>query len=106
MAQQVIGAAQIQATADQLDDLKMQALDVLSRYMQHSTELQATGGLDGRAGVANVVTAEEISTAQREMNMRWETLIAALRNSAPDFTNIDEQSAQQITSVAGGLRFT
>jgi hypothetical protein len=40
------------------------------------------------------------------MNMRWESLIAALRNSAPDFTNIDTQSAQQIQSVAGGLRFT
>ena len=64
------------------------------------------GGLDGQAGVANVATAEEISQAQREMNMRWESLIAALRNSAPDFTNIDTQSAQQIQSVAGGLRFT
>ena len=60
MAQQVVGAAQIQSTADQLDDLKMRALDVLSRYQQHSTELQASGGLDGQAGVANVATAEEI----------------------------------------------
>lgn len=106
MAQQVVGAAQIQSAADQLDDLKMRALDVLSRYQQHSTELQASGGLDGQAGVANVATADEISRAQREMNMRWESLIAALRNSAPDFTNIDTQSAQQIQSVAGGLRFT
>jgi uncharacterized protein YukE len=106
MATQVVGAEQIQATADQLDDLKMQALNVLSRYMEHSTELQASGGLDGQAGVANVATAEEVSNAQREMNMRWESLIAALRNSAPDFTNIDQQSASQITSVAGGLRFT
>ena len=48
MAQQVVGAAQIQSTADQLDDLKMRALDVLSRYQQHSTELQASGGLDGQ----------------------------------------------------------
>ncbi|WP_425004981.1 hypothetical protein [Mycolicibacterium sp. S3B2] len=104
--QQIVGAEQIQSTADQLDDLKMQALDVLSRYMEHSNNLQASGGLYGQAGVANVATAEEISQAQRQMNQRWEALIASLRNSAPDFGNIDTQSAQQIQSVAGGLRFT
>ena len=106
MAQQVVGAAQIQSTADQLDDLKMRALDVLSRYQQHSTELQASGGLDGQAGVANVATAEEISQAQREMNMRSDSLLVALRNSGPHVTNSGSQRPPQIQSVAGGLRFT
>ncbi len=105
MPQQVVGAAQVQDAANKLDDLKTQALDVLDRYLRHATDLQASGGLDGKGGQASVVTAEEIQRAQHNVNMKWEAIISALRGSAPDFVNTDEQSASHIGSIAGGLRY-
>ena len=102
----IVGQSQVLATADTLDDLKFQAIDVLQRYYNHSMELQASGALDGGAGRTNVVTAEEIQQAQLKVQMRWDQLIQALRNSAPQFGDIDAQNASHIASVAGGLRFT
>ena len=68
-------------------------------------ELQAPGALDGQAGLTNVVTAEEIQQAQMEIQTRWDSVIrrCATRTAYGD---IDAQSASNIASVAGGLRFT
>lgn len=102
----IVGQSQVMSTADTLDDLKFQAIDVLERYYQHSVELQAAGSLDGGAGRTNVVTAEEIRHAQMKVQTRWDQLIQALRNSAPQFGDVDAQNASHIASVPGGLRFT
>ena len=102
----IVGQSQVMSTADALDDLKHQAMDVLERYYHHSTELQGSGGLVGGAGRTNVVTAEEIRHAQMKVQSRWDQLIQALRSSAPQFGQVDAQSASHIASIPGGLRFT
>ena len=102
----IVGQSQILALCDTLDDRKNYLIDVLGRYYQHSMDLQAAGHLDGGAGRTNVVTAEEIKAAQMKIQMRWDTLIQALRGSVPQFEQTDAHSASHIASVAGGLRFT
>jgi hypothetical protein len=101
-----VGQSATLQTANTLDDLKHQAIDVLNRYYQHSQDLQAQGGLNGTAGMTNVVTAEEIQHAQMKIQTRWEQVIQLVRSSVHGYGDRDQQNAQHISSVAGGLRFT
>jgi hypothetical protein len=102
----LLGQSAVLQTANTLDDLKHQAIDVLNRYYQHSQDLQAQGGLNGSAGTTNVVTAEEIQHAQMKIQNRWDQVIQLVRNAVASGADQDHQNAQHIAQVAGGLRFT
>jgi hypothetical protein len=100
-----VGQSATMQTANTLDDLKHQAIDVLSRYYQNAQDLQGQGGLNGTAGTTNVVTAEEIQHAQMKIQTRWEQVIQLIRSNVAGYGDRDHQNASHISSVAGGLRF-
>jgi hypothetical protein len=102
----LIGQSTLLTTANTLDDLKHQAVDVLNRYYNHSQDLNAQGGLNGSAGTTNVVTAEEIQHAQLKIQTRWEQVIQLLRGNTAGYGDHDHQNASSIASVPGQLRFT
>jgi uncharacterized protein YukE len=106
MVQHVVGQGQIQATADTLEDLKEQVISTLNAYYNDSTDLQASGGLQGQAGTTNVVTAEEIQNAQMKVQQRFGMVIDALRQTSVALPETDAQNGQEIGAVVSGLRFT
>jgi hypothetical protein len=106
MADYKVAQSAVMQTANTLDDLKHQAVDVLNRYYQHAQDLQAQQGLNGTAGTTNVVTAEEIQHAQMKIQTRWEQVIQLIRSNVHGYADRDHQNASHIGSVAGGLRWT
>jgi len=99
----LIGPEQVQAAANQLEGLMNDTVDALQQYYNHSTDLQAGGGLNGAAGMTNVVTAEEIHQAQMNIQTHWGRVIAMLRTQTGQYGETDHSNSSQIASVAGGL---
>ncbi|BBZ15022.1 hypothetical protein [Mycobacterium branderi] len=101
----LVGQNTLLQTANNLEDLMHQAVDVLNRYYNHSTELQS-GGLEGGAGQTNVVTAEEIQHAQMKIQTRWGHVIDLVRSNTHNYGQQDEHNAASIAAVASDLRWT
>jgi hypothetical protein len=101
-----VGHEEILAAANQLDELKHRAIDVLNRYLHLSQDLQASQMLTGDAGATNVVTAEEVQRPQMHIQNQWDQLINALRTNTFGYMSQDTQNSSHIASVAGGLTYT
>jgi|SRR5271156_2430973 len=101
----VVGHSELLSFADAMDDLSQSMQSVLRNYDQHSTDLHASGGLQGAAGQSNLSTSAEILQAQARIQHRFQALNDLVRQAAHGYTNTDQNSAQQIQAVAGHLRY-
>lgn len=101
----VVGNSELLAFADAMDDISQQMQSVLSNYDHHSTDLHASGGLQGSAGTANLSTSAEILQAQSRIQHRFQALNDLVRQAAHGYTSTDQNSAHTISQVPGGLRY-
>jgi WXG100 family type VII secretion target len=101
----VVGHSELMAFADAMDDISQSMQSVLSNYDHHSTDLHASGGLQGAAGQGNLGTSMQILQAQGRIQQRFQALNDLVRNAAHGYTSTDENNAQQIQSVASHLRY-
>jgi hypothetical protein len=99
----LVGPGQLHTAASQLENLMHEAISTLQNYYNHSTDLQSGGGLNGAAGVTNIVTAEEVQHAQMQIQNRFGNVIQTLRSQTANYGETDHTNASQIASVASGL---
>lgn len=97
-----IDPSKLNALAARMDDLSHQARDVLSRYLDHSHNMQAH--LTGDAGDTNILTAGEIHDAQDRIQAHFQNVTEILRGNTTAYVSQDQDAAQGIAGVAGGLR--
>jgi uncharacterized protein YukE len=101
----VVGHSELLTFAEAMNDISQSIQSVMSNYDQHSTELHTSGGLQGAAGMSNLTTSGEIIEAQTRIQQRFQALNDLVRQAAHGYTSTDENSAQQIRSVAGHLHY-
>jgi hypothetical protein len=92
--------------SNQMDELSHRAQDVMARYQDAVQHAQSAQVLNGAAGSTNLVTGAEIHDAQMKIQARFQAVNDLLRSGASTYTNTDESSAHEISSVAGSLRYT
>ena len=101
----VVGHSELLSFADAMNDISQSIQAVLSNYDQHSTDLHASGGLQGAAGQGNLATSAQILDAQNRIQQRFQALNDLVRQAAHGYTNTDETNAQQIQSVVSNLHY-
>jgi WXG100 family type VII secretion target len=101
----VVGHSELLSFAEAMNDISQSIQAVMSNYDQHSTELHHSGGLQGDAGTSNLSTSGEILEAQNRIQQRFQALNDMVRQAAHGYTSTDQNSAQQIRSVAGHLHY-
>jgi WXG100 family type VII secretion target len=101
----VVGNSELLSFAEAMNDISQSMQAVLSNYDQHSTELHASGGLQGAAGMGNLSTSGQILEAQNRIQQRFQALNDLVRQAAHGYTSTDENNAQQIMQVASHLRY-
>jgi WXG100 family type VII secretion target len=100
----VVGNSELLSFADAMNDISQSMQAVLSNYDQHSTDLHASGGLQGAAGMGNLSTSGQILEAQNRIQQRFQALNDLVRQAAHGYTSTDENNAQQIMQTVGHLR--
>jgi WXG100 family type VII secretion target len=99
-----IDPALLDALANRMDDYSHRAQDVLSRYLDHTHQMQAH--FTGQGGTANLVTAGEIHDAQARIQAKYRMVTEVLRGNTQSYVAQDQDAAQGISAVAGGLKFS
>ena len=97
-----IDPALLDSLAQRMNDLSHRAKDVLARYLDHTHQMQAT--FKGAAGSTNMVTAGEVHDAQAKIQAHFDNVTEVLRGNTASYVNQDQDGAQGIAAVAGGLR--
>lgn len=101
-----VGHADLMTLADKMDNLSQDAQQVLDNYLHLHTELHASGGLQGAAGVTNVQTTQQVHEAQAKVQANFRELTDTLRQNAHGYANTDNDNAHQLAQIPGQLHFT
>ena len=96
-----VGPDQIQASANQLEELMHDTITTLRNYQNDAADLQAAGGLTGSAGTTNIGTTAEVHDASMKIQTHWGSIIDTLRGNTGKYQQTDHHNASQLASIAG-----
>jgi uncharacterized protein YukE len=88
----------MRAAAAQLDEIKNQTLNGLSRYVSMNQDL-AGSAFVGLASVASVKTTEDVATTGRNVSARFEQVIQALRSGADEYDRVEHENQSSLSGV-------
>ncbi|WP_157626079.1 hypothetical protein [Mycobacterium sp. 155] len=101
-----VGAAQLVAFAERMDELSRRAQNVLQRYLDHAQQVQGGGILNGAGGDMNIKTSAEVHEAQLRIQTRFQQLNDLIRQNTQGYTARDEDNAHALAAIPGQLRFS
>jgi uncharacterized protein YukE len=93
----------VHAAANGFEGQMHAACSVLDRYLQSVNNVNAPGSWRGPAGGASTVTGEEIHSAQRRLQAKFELAIQTLRSNVHGFGDVDTHSTSNLQSVTSHI---
>ena len=93
----------IQTAANGFEGQMHAACDVLQRYLASVNNVNAPGSWRGPAVQSSTVTGEEIHSAQRRLQAKFELAIQTLRGNVHGFGDVDAQSTSNLQSVTSHI---
>jgi uncharacterized protein YukE len=91
--------------ANEMDELKHQAVSLMSRYEECFNHAQSSKAFAGGAGAASVVSGGEIADAQRRIQQKFEQVNDLLRHGASTYTGTDHDNLHAMQSLASHIKF-
>jgi hypothetical protein len=92
-------SAKLRAAANQLDQIKNDTLQGLSRYLTMNQDLTG-GAFGGNAAVASLRTTEDVATTGRNVSARFDSVISAMQQGAAEYDRIEAENQAHVASVA------
>ncbi|HXA91577.1 MAG TPA: hypothetical protein VNW96_24040 [Mycobacterium sp.] len=93
----------VQTAANGFEGQMHAACDVLQRYLASVNNVNAPGSWRGPAVQSSTVTGEEIHSAQRRLQAKFELAIQTLRGNVHGFGDVDAQSTSNLQSVTSHI---
>ena len=93
----------VQTAANGFEGQMHAACDVLQRYLASVNNANAPGSWRGPAVQSSTVTGEEIHSAQRRLQAKFELAIQTLRGNVHGFGDVDAQSTSNLQSVTSHI---
>jgi uncharacterized protein YukE len=99
----LVGASQLLAFADRMDELSQRAQSVLQRYDDHNRQAHSSGTFQGEGGDMNIRTSAEVQEAQMKIQTRFQNLNDLVRQNTHGYTRTDQQVAHSLAAIPGQL---
>lgn len=100
-----VGASQVHTLANTMDDVSYRMQDVLTRYQDANEQAIAGQTMGGHAAMTSRVTGAEIKDSQMKIQTRFQAVNDTLRGGATQYTNMDQDNASNIASIASHIQF-
>ena len=101
----VVNHAALVNLANEMDELKHQAVSVMSRYEECFNHAQSSKAFAGDAGAASVVSGAQIHDAQMRIQQKFEQVNDLLRHGASTYTGTDQDNQHAIASLTSHIKF-
>lgn len=102
---QVLNAAQVHDLAGKMDDISHRICDVLTRYLDHVQNAQASQLFNGSGGDQNVATAIDVQDAQNKIQNRFKQINDMLRQTQSSTTGTDHDVVSSLQQVGSHIQF-
>jgi uncharacterized protein YukE len=101
----VVNHAAVVNLANEMDELKHQAVSLMSRYEECVNHAQSSKAFAGGAGAASVVSGAQIHDAQMRIQQKFEQVNDLLRHGAATYTGTDQDNQHAVQSLTSHIKF-